>query len=75
MFCNLFQFLRLDLKSTLKTSPKLTQCSGRNYTKYHTHKPGESSGEPAALTVMVLHSLSSPTEVISAGTEGAGILG
>lgn len=39
-----------------------------------THRPGESGGEPAALTVVVLHSLGSPAEVVGGGSEGAGVL-
>lgn len=40
-----------------------------------THRPGEPGGEPAALTVVVLHPLGSPAEVLGGGTEGAGVLG
>ncbi len=37
-------------------------------------RPGESGGELAALTEVVLHSLGSPAEVIGGWTEGAGVL-
>lgn len=39
------------------------------------HRPGEPGGELAALTVVVLHSLGPPTEVIGGWTEGAGVPG
>lgn len=39
------------------------------------YKPGESGGELAALTEVVLHPLGPPAEVVSGGTQGALILG
>lgn len=39
------------------------------------HTPGESGGELAALTVVVLYSLGSPADVIGGGTKGPGVHG
>lgn len=41
----------------------------------NTNKPGESGGQLAALTVVVLYSLGSPAEIISSWMKGASIVG
>lgn len=41
---------------------------------YNLHSPGESGGNPAALTIVVFHSLGSPVEVIGARTERGSVL-